>query len=501
MINENFKSIPESESAEFVEEIKKKAISGAFSYFLRTLFLQAIGFASIIILSKYFSPEDFGIYGIIVQIIGILIFFSDVGLAASLIQKKAEPEVNEYRTAFTVQFVLSVFIFASTILLGQNSAVVAKLGSSGIMVLYALGLSFPLATLKTIPSVILERKLNFSKVVLPQIFEQLAFHGILIFLALKGAGVEAYAYAVLVRSVIGVIIMWIIQPWSVGLHFEWKILKSQLNFGAKFQINDLLARVKDQLFYLVIGIFLPTAQFGYIQWAKNWSMYPYNLTVQNVMAITFPSFSRLQEHPLVLKKAIEKSLFFITLVIFPMLVGMSVFIIPLLKVVPGFDKWLPAAASLIFFSLSIAWAAVSTPLTNALNALGKINWTLKLMILWTSLTWLITPVAVLLTGFNGVAIAALIISFSSYLSVWYVQKLIPFEFFENIWRQLLASFAMAFVGIVGLTYWQQSWLLLLCGMMISSVVYLTTTFLVGKTKLQTELASFNFKFLGGRTKI
>jgi hypothetical protein len=74
-----------------------------------------------------------------------------------------------------------------------------------------------------------------------------------------------------------------------------------LGFGAKFQLNDFLARIKDQLYFLVLGQVLPLNQFGFIQWAKNWSMYPYNLTVQNVMAITFPTFSRLQKRKDLLK--------------------------------------------------------------------------------------------------------------------------------------------------------------------------------------------------------
>lgn len=478
-----------SDSTQAVDAIKHKALTGAFSYFLRTLFLQGIGFVSIVILSKYFSPADFGIYGIVVQIIGILIFFSDVGLAATLIQKKQEPTTKDFRTAFTVQLVLSLIIVLVTVILGYIPGITNKLGVQGLLVLYALGLSFPLATLKTIPSVILERKLDFSKVVVPQIFEQIVFHAVLIVLAIKGLGVEAYAYAVIARSVIGVLVMWYLQPWSIGISFDWQVFKSQLNFGAKFQFNDFLARVKDQLFYLTLGFFLPTDQFGYIQWAKNWSMYPYNLTVQNVMAITFPSFSRLQDHPKVLARAIEKSLFFITLVIFPILVGMSLFISPLLKLFPVYAKWQPAVASLIFFSLSIIWGAISTPLTNTLNALGKINLTLKLMLLWTGLTWIVTPIAIMLYGFNGVAISAFLISFSSYLSVWYVQKSVKFAFFDNVWRQTLASVAMSFIGVVGLNLWQSSLGYLVLGMILSGGAYLGFLLLVGKDKLFIELAS------------
>ena len=85
-VNPNQPSEPTQSELE-VADIKQRALVGAVSYFVRTLLLQGIGFASIIVLSKYFSPQDFGIYGIVVQIIGILIFFSDVGLAATLIQK------------------------------------------------------------------------------------------------------------------------------------------------------------------------------------------------------------------------------------------------------------------------------------------------------------------------------------------------------------------------------------------------------------------------------
>ena len=43
------------------------------------------------------------------------------------------------------------------------------------------------------------------------------------------------------------------------------------------------------------------------------------------------------------------------------------------------------------FALSVGWAAISTPLVNTLNAIGKINRSLKLMVIWTLLTWIVTP--------------------------------------------------------------------------------------------------------------
>lgn len=470
-------------------DIKRKSVSGAVSFLVRTAILQGIGLVSAFVLSAFFSPEDFGIYGFVTQIIGLMIFFSDIGLAAALIQKKNEPKLTEYRTAFTVQQLLSWLIVGAVLLTLKTGMVQAKTGQVGVWVLLSLAISFPLATLKTVSSLRLERKLEFSKLVIPQIFEQLVFHGLLIFLAWQGMGALAYAYAVFARSVIGVVVMWIIEPWQIGLAFNKAALKSLLSFGLKFQLSDFLARVKDQLFFLVLGWFLPLREFGYIQWAKNWSQYPYNLTVQNIMAITFPTFSRLQTNKQALKKAIEKTIFFITLAIFPILVGMSVFITPLTEVVPSYLKWQPAIFSFVLFTLSIGWAALSSPLVNTLNAIGQINSSLKLMALWTVLTWVLTPLGVFYYGFNGVAIAAAAISVTSVLPIIIVEQFVKLDVWDNLWRQLLAAVVMMVAGVM-MSSWAATGLVnLLTSMGLLAGVYGLGMVVWGRNKLVVEFRS------------
>ena len=478
----------ELSSAE-IDKIKKKSVRGVLSFFLRTLLLQGIGLTSAFVLSAFFSPEDFGVFGIVTQIIALLVFFSDIGLAASLIQKKEEPSEDDLKTAFSVQLILSLLIFLLVYFIVKLDFLSGKIGSDGNLVLLALAISFPLATFKTIPSIILERKLDFNKLILPQIFEQIVFHVILIVLAWKGYGVSSYFYAILCRSVVGLLVMQIIQPWLPRLKITKKSLKGLLGFGVKFQINDFLARIKDQLYFLALGAFLPLKDFGYLQWAKNWSMYPYNLTVQNVMAITFPTFSRLQSHKDLLKKAIEKSIYFIALFIFPILVGMSIFIYPLTELVDKYNKWQPAIFSFVLFSLSVGWSAISTPLINSLNAIGKIDQTLKLMVFWTVLTWVLTPILVWKFAFNGVAIAAFLISFTSIFSVFMAKKYINLEIFKNIWPQLLAALAMALFGVAGLEWWGKSYWLFFAGGLTSFLVYSLVFLSFSKARFWQEIKS------------
>lgn len=480
-------------SDEQLSEIKVKSVSGAKSYFLRTLLLQGIGLVSALVLSAFLRPEDFGIYGFVTQIIGLLIFVSDIGMAAALIQKKGQPSLSEYRSVFTLQQILTWMLFGLVTAIAFSGFIEAKTGPAGVWILLSLGLSFPLAAFKTISSIRLERALNFSKLVIPQIVEQITFHSLLIVLAWQGYGAMAFAYAIIVRSVLGAVVMFAIEPWPLGIAFNTVELRGLLGFGIKFQLSDFLARLKDNLFFLVLGMILPLREFGYLSWAKNWSMYPYQLTVQNIMAITFPTFSRLQGNKQALKEAIESSLFFISLAIFPILVGMSIFIIPMVNLISRYNQWQPAILSFVLFTLSIGWGAISSPLVNTLNAIGQINKSLKLMVFWTVLTWVLTPILVWWLGFEGVAVASFLIACTSILPVIMVRKIVPISAFEQVKLPLLSALLMALIGAPLLPIWQQSLWHFLLGIIVVGATYLVSFWFLGRDKFRMELSLLRVK--------
>jgi O-antigen/teichoic acid export membrane protein len=195
----------------------------------------------------------------------------------------------------------------------------------------------------------------------------------------------------------------------------------------------------------------------------------------------------LQAHPNVLKKAIEKSIYFISLAIFPVLIAMSLFIQPLIMVFERYAKWQPAVPSFIMFTLSVLWAAISTPLLNALNAIGKINQTLKLMLFWTILTWVLTPILIFFVGYNGVAFAALLISFTSILSVILIKKYVAVNIWQNVNAQLFASLAMVMIGILGMSIWTQSLTKVLLGLAISALTYAISFYLISGKRLLREI--------------
>ena len=472
-----------------VQEVRRKSIVGVVSYTIRTAALQLIGFIATLLLSYYLSPDEFGIYYTVIAMISFFTFLSDIGLAAALIQKKEEPTVQDLRTTFTVQQVLAIVIVVIIVALTPYWQAAQGLQKEGLFLLYALAFSFVLASLKTIPSILLERKLEFGKLVLPQVFENIVFYVTAVIFAARGYGVTGFTIAVLLRSIIGVIVIYILQRWPMGISFSKQAFKGLLQFGVRFQLNDLLARIKDDLFIDVLARFLPSAQIGFLGWAKRWSLFPYQLSVNSVMSVTFPTFSRLQEHPENLKRAVEKSLFFIALIIFPILAGVSVMAYPVTVLVQEYQKWRPALVSLHFFNLNIVFAAVFNPLIQTLNATGKIQKTLNIMVVLTIATWVLTPLFIYWMGYSGVAVAAAAVAAFSGYSLIYIRKLVQIQFFEQIWRQLLATFIMMLTLFYFQDFWGRSFAMLVAGIGIGAVIYIVGVLALGFNKTKFEILS------------
>ncbi|MBI4062461.1 oligosaccharide flippase family protein [Candidatus Gottesmanbacteria bacterium] len=422
-----------------IEIIKQKSIKGVLALTSRTFILQLVAFGGTFLLTIFLSPAAFGVFYVVSAIIAFLNYFSDIGLAAALIQKKDGVTERDLITTFTIQQGLVIMLVLLAFLLTSAVGGFYSLDTDGQWLYRSLIIAFFLSSLKTIPSILLERKLDFSKLVVPQILETLGFYVIAVILAWRGYGILSFAWAVLARSVIGLGAIYIISPWRPQLGFSRGSAQKLLRFGLPFQANSLLALVKDDLLTVVLGKVLTFTEVGYIGWAKKWAEIPLRLIMDSVVRVTFPTFSRLQRDTAVLGRAIEKTLFGLSASIFPITAGLMFGIAPAVAIIPKYEKWENALTSFYLFAIASAIASLSTPLTNALNAVGKIKTTLSLMVLWTSSTWVLTLLFVNLYGFNGVAMALLLITSTIILVVHLAKGIAPFSFWRSVRFPLIGA--------------------------------------------------------------
>ena len=122
--------------------VKNKIIGGVFALTTRTFILQIIAFVSTFVLTILLSPSIFGIFFIVSAVISFLSYFSDIGLAAALIQKPKEPTREELVTVFTTQQILVGSIIIVAFILSPTFATLYKLEGDGLFLFQALLISF-----------------------------------------------------------------------------------------------------------------------------------------------------------------------------------------------------------------------------------------------------------------------------------------------------------------------------------------------------------------------
>lgn len=476
-----------------VDLIIRRSMRGVFTLISRTFFLNIISFVSFLVITSVLGASEIGIYTAVIAIQRVISFFTDFGLGAALIQKKEKLKQEDITTSFTVQATISLLIFILIVVFLGKFAVFLKLSLEAQRLLLVLVFTIFLSSFKTIPSILLERSINFGKLVIPQIAESLVFNGILVLLTLSGYGISSFSWAFLISSLIGIPFYYFVSPWKMRIGISKQSL-DYLKYGIQFQAKNILGTIKDDLLTVILIRFLSFAQIGYIGFAQRLAFYVYRYVVDSVTKVTFSTYSRAQHNLVFLRQAIEKSLFFVSVSMFPILFGLIIISPYLIKFYPNWSgKWDPAIFSIIFFCLNAAVSSLSGILVNVLDATGKVKVTLKLMVLWTVLIWVLTPIFIRFYGYNGVSVASFLVTTTIVYTVFLVKKIVEFKFIASIIKPLISSLLMATIVFVLANSFVKDLLSLVFVILGGGVIYLICIFSLAGKELKADLVRFGIK--------
>jgi PST family polysaccharide transporter len=461
--------------------VKTRAVKGVFVLTIRTFLINAISFLAQGLLWLFITPQEFGVFLMVSSVINFLSYFADIGLGAALIQKKEKPLDRDYFTVFAIQESLVLSVVTIIFVVSPFLTRYFSLDNNSRLLLYALNLSFLLASFKNIPSIILERRLEFSKFVIPQVLETLVYNISLTFFAWKGFGISSFTYSVVLRGVVGVLAIYYIQPWVPKFSFSRSSLKELLKFGIPYQLNNFLATLKDDGVTIALGGILGHYGLGILGTAQKLSQYPLRFFMDNVNKVAFPTFSRMQDDRDVLSRSVTRVIFFVCLLVYPSLVGLMAIFPVFIDAIPRYQKWEPAYLPLFFLSLGSLISATTTQLTNLFASLGEMKINLKLMIMWLILTWVFVPTFSLLRGVNGAAFAYLLVGLSSFVSFFISRRFVKIDLYYSVLKPLFASLVMGFFLYVLRSFFPATLLGLLALILFGALVYgLVIYLLVGK---------------------
>lgn len=467
--------------------VAKRSIQGVLSLIFRSSFIQIVNTVSLFVLAAYLNQSAFGVFYIVSAVLSFLVYFSDIGLAAALVQKRDDVTDEDLKTTFTIQQILVLTLVVGALVLSSFFSDFYDLDQPGLWLFQALVISFFFSSLKTIPSILLERKLDFQKLIVPQIAETIVYNTSAIYFAIHGFGVTSFTIAILARGAVGVITMYLVAPWKPSFGISKQSAKKLLSYGFPFQTNSILALLKDDLLVIFLGKILTRGEMGYIGFSQKVAYLPLRFAMDNIVRITFPAFSRLQEDTKALQRGLEKSIFVITGFVTPFLIGLVILTPYVTTFIPRYEQWKPALFSLVFFAANALLSSISTPLTNFLNAVGKIKITLMLMVFWTAATWGTTVIGIQIFGFHGVSVASFIVSLSVVWVIFIVKKYIDININKAIRGPLISGIIMGGLLYFVAPYVVINMLALIVVSIFFGLLYFYTLYLIERNEVKADI--------------
>jgi len=426
-----------------VGKIKSRSFWSFASLVFNSSYSAVLGFVAFFILTLKSGVYLIGIYNAVLAMMSFFNYFTNLGLAAALVQKK-EIEDKDLSTAFFIQLLLTIIVVIAGFFLTNNLFNFYKdLPRSAVSLYWSLLISFFLLSLKTIPSVLLERKIKIYQVVFVQAMENTVFYVTIIILSILGFEIKSLTVAVLIRSILGTIAIYILNPWFPKITFSWERAKKLLAFGIPFQGNSFIAMIKDDLLIIYLGKAIGLKNLGYVTFAKKYAEFSIRIITDNINRVSFPILSRFQKDLKLLRKSLEKILTYETVLIFPMIIGLFFVFDSLLKIIPGYYlKWGSSLTSFYFFSLSAFFVSLTTPFVNLFNSVGHVKLSVMFMIIWTALTWILVPIFIKFFDYNGISYAFFIMSLTFIFVFFTAKRLVEFSFRKAVFPSLKALFAI-----------------------------------------------------------
>ena len=429
-------------------EVRSLAVRGVGAMLLRSVGQRGLQMAGNILLARWLAPRTFGFYAIVSFVVGIAGFLSDLGLGASLVQRRERLSERDLRTAFTLSLGLNLLAVAA--LWTAAGPLVRAYGIDGanVTAVRVLALTILFSTFTAIPSITLERALRFSKLALADLAGSIIYVGIAIPLAFgykdphyaethAAAAVWVFVWATVASRAVYTTIVYALAPWKPRLGLDVRAMRGMLRFGLPYQLNGFVNAMKDNFIPTFIAFAVTAEAVGYVTWAVGLVTNALFL-LPIVSRVTFPAYARLQHDTEALRDSIEKSIKWVAATVFPATMLLAALAQQIVEHVYG-PKWLPGLPSFYLLCIPMLNAAYSSVMVSALYGLGRAGVVLRLTVIWAFAGWVLAVPATLWLGMHGFALAMGIVSWLSVLSVRELNKIVRVHFVPQMMRILVLS--------------------------------------------------------------
>lgn len=364
-----------------------------------SLVLRLGTFAVGIFLARVFTPEQFGLFAVVLTVQTVMMTLADFGLSADLIRS-----ADHRRKAPTVATFALVISGTLTLLLWAGAQPLADLlgASEAGPVLAVMSLTLLIAGIGVVPYATLQRDFHQKQVFLIALADFVVGTVLIVLLVLAGWGVMALAVSRVVAQLVAVVLQFLLSGERLRWGMDRTVARGVIAFGLPVAGANLLSWAllgADKV--LVSGLAGATA-LGFYFLAFNISNWPMSALGQVVRSVSLPAFSR------VAAGTRDRSLATALAPVWAVAVLAGIMLVllaaPVVELVYG-SRWLAAAPLLMMLGGFGALRTVLDLSTSYLLARGE-----SARVFWLQVVWmvLLLPALVLAIGAFGSEGAAVV---------------------------------------------------------------------------------------------
>jgi PST family polysaccharide transporter len=423
--------------------LKKKTISGIVWNSAGNVARQALMIISLVIMARFLTPDDFGVFSILMIFVTFLQIFSSMGTSQAVIHLE-QPDQRMLSSIFYFNLATGILLFA---LLYVSAWPISIFFSNPDLVhlLQIIALSFVITAIGLVQKALLEKSMQFKRVITIETISLSVSTIAGCVSAISGMGVYSFLIMSISNAAMATFALWFSTHWRPSFNFSIEDIKKVWSYSFNltgFSVINYFARNSDNF---LIGKFIGSGALGIYSVAYKVMLYPLENVSHVIVRVLFPAFSEVKHDNVRFKAGYLKAITFIALVTFPVMLGLLAIADNFVNVIFG-DKWQQMAVLLVILVPIGLMQSIVTTVGSIYMAKGTTALMLKIGTLNSFVTVLAFIVG-LPYGIEGMAIAYaianLIMLYPNLKISWRQIDLGVFDGLAKLWPFLFSSLLMA----------------------------------------------------------
>lgn len=396
--------------------VGRQAASGVLWLTVQKWAVRLSGLVTIAVLTRFLSPEDFGVVAAASTVLPFFYLLADLGFAAYIVQVEHAGK-RLLSTAFWFSALAGVVLAAAVA--GAAPLFGLAFDSADVVpVLQVLALAVLATALGSVPTALLRREMRFRTLAIQGTVASVAAQVVAVAMVLAGAGVWALVGQVLTVQGLTALLAWTAARWWPSLAFSGRQFAVMARFGGQVLGVECVAVCRQWAETAIVSVGLGMAALGYLNIAQRLVQIVQELTGAALLPVTMVAFAKIRDSAERLREAYLRALRMTYALLAPPLTLLAVAAPLILPLVfgDGWEESVPVARILAFAGILVVGATLDHGLFYGLGRPGRwFGYALAVDVLTVATTALTVR-----WGLVGVATGFLVVAAVATASRWFL---------------------------------------------------------------------------------